>query len=232
MKKENDCIKLLINQFKDSKGYKKVDINSKRFKQEFDEWLKELRNIGYDYLRFLEDLEIEYAVSDTVEIGKCYLDSVVLDNGKTSIITPYANNIAKISSNPITMADFDVYGDSEIATNGNKLIPIYGLMNRFMTQNPYSFNDLNNWDRLHNTNRNITIGLYGKVKDKDKDKKIKCIKEIKEKLLDTKYNEKYTVIDDSYLYVLSSTNNVSNNNKDDILVYRPLCNSTLVKNNR
>ena len=73
-----------------------------------------------------------------------------------------------------------------------------------MTQNPYSPKHIMNWDEIHNKGeKEIILGVFGNIYDKDSENKIKELKEFKNKLIGS-YSEDYMVENDTYCYVVAS----------------------------
>ena len=65
-----------------------------------------------------------------------------------------------------------------------------------MTHNPYTEADIYNWEHLHNNDScQVTIGIYGKNNDKDKNSKIKI-------------DSKNAVITNANIYNMSKTEKI------------------------
>lgn len=198
--KQNQYIEKLINQYVNSEAIKHIDMNSKMFKQEFVLWINQMQKISQGYLELLKDLNVEFDSQDMAEIGKGKYDSIVLNNNSTIMITPY---IDEEISNPVahyqfTVSDYRpavIYNDSR-----NRFINIGNIM----TQNPYSESDIFNWNQLHNSKTcNITIGVYGKVSDKNRKLKIKLLENFS-KELDSNFNMDGYEYKNNYYYAVTS----------------------------
>ena len=72
-----------------------------------------------------------------------------------------------------------------------------------MTFNPYFDDDITKWYQLHNGGLNISLGVCGKVYDRDSSKKVKLISDIADKL-DCDYEENYDIMGDDYFYNINS----------------------------
>lgn len=198
----------LIEQYKSATGTKKVDINSKKFINEFTDWLKTRKIMGKKYTSFINYMGVEPTIigEESVEIGKGKLDSIALDTG-IYMITPYFEGI-KIKNAGIINADFEVYDGipNMIKHNkdGNQIKVVdSNYIRRFLTHNPYEQNCIRNWHELHNKGKNITVGVFGSIYDKDTESKIRQIKNLRDKLNDS-YKEDYAVFGEDYCYAISS----------------------------
>lgn len=189
----------LIEQYKKARGLYCIDINSKEFKIDFDNWLKKNEENGINYASLLFSIGIEFTDYKTAEVDKGNLDSVVLPYN-TTIISPYVDDIKRK----------DTF-NSEFHIIDNK--PYYKHFNekifRYMTQNPYFFTKKNyseiiKWQNLHNKSKyDIVIGIYGNLYDCDRIDKINKLDKLKDKLYNN-YIEEYDIINDTYYYVISS----------------------------
>ena len=182
-----EYVNKLIEQFENATGIK--NSNTIGFVREFVEWLGERRNILDDYIEVLDYMDLDYNSSLTAEIGKGMNDSVALKNNNTKIITPYTYGMKK-NKNRIIQGEL-VYREKP---NNNLNI------DTFMTQNPYK--NITGWNRI-NDKYQIIAGVYGKTFDRDRTKKIKMLKELKENLL-YPYKEEYVRVKDSYYYVVAT----------------------------
>jgi len=102
-------IEKLVEQFKSATGTKKVDINSQKFIEEFNKWIKVREIIGKEYTSFIDYMETYPNVisEESVEIGKGEYDSIALDT-KVNMITSYSKGTNK-TSGEIIDADFEIY---------------------------------------------------------------------------------------------------------------------------
>lgn len=194
----------LMKQFAQAKGIKNIDVSSTSFIEEFMYWVKQNRIMSEAYLSFIDSIDVHPSVIDetTVEIGKCEFDSIAL-NTPMSMITPYTIDIP--DEKILVPGMFMVYNGNPYVIHNNKMIVFDDtLTSRFITQNPYSNEEIKNWEQLHNVGNNITLGFFGDIHDFDKITKIKLLKELKSKLSNSEFVENYETSDDLYFYVLSS----------------------------
>lgn len=201
----------LYDQFRRARGYENIDLNSMSFLNDFSSWLKEMQKHGETYIQFLNSIGLDIDHYDVAEIGKGKCDSIVQDL-TTTIITPYPEGIDRHGFDycRLITARFKVY-------NGKPALLMKGLSKEqeldtlspsmfriFMTQNPYSNKQIAYWDELHNlSDKDIIVGVFGNVHDKDKEYKLEQIREFRDKLYDS-YNEDYTTEKDMYSYIISS----------------------------
>lgn len=198
---QNEYIDKLIQQFVNSRGIKKIDVNSEMFKQEFIIWIDQMQKISKGYIELLEMLNIDFNNRNTAEIGKGKYDSIVLNNRSTIMITPYINE--KVD-NPVACYQFVVsdYRPAIIYDNRTRFINIENII----THNPYSRDNIYNWRKLHNSNScNITIGIYGNKNDKDRLNKIKMLRDFSNELQSNFNIDGYDYKDNYYLAL--TTNN-------------------------
>ena len=78
--KKLEYIELLAEQYKEATGIKNIDLKSKAFLSELNEWLSELNRMRQVYTYFLDSNNIDYKESSCVEVGKGEYDSVVHGN--------------------------------------------------------------------------------------------------------------------------------------------------------
>lgn len=205
----------VINQYKTANGIKEIkDPTDIQFTTDLSEWIRTRDKVGGEYINYLKYLlNTSTFNSEYVEIGKGNLDTIT-KNTNMSMITPfYLEEVLTAFTNsksPIVTGIFKVYDDGYpviIPHDYNEINKInLNCVERYFTQNPYSIDDIKNWDRLHNLGRNITLGIYGKNYDKDIEEKIKLLKEVKNKLFDGyKYIDELETKGDSYFYVISSS---------------------------
>ena len=180
---ENDIyLELLKKQFCEANGLRKFNNNSKADLEAFKSFIAERKIIGEKYNEFLKYLEIDITTSNVVELYKGNVDSIVKDFD-TLVLTPYSIDIDKDR----------IYRElSDLL--GNKV-----LINRFITQNPSFKNDIKSLINYYNQYKyDILIGVYGKVYDKDKNKKMKELIKLSRKIDDYQYNT--SILKDRYNY--------------------------------
>lgn len=206
-----EYLKNLIKQYQSAAGVGNINMTSQELENEFINWIKDNRIIGKKYLSFLEYMEVYPTIGETsTEIGKCKYDSIALDSDIT-IISPYFDNVEMV--NNVIPAAFGILdGIPTIAKYENGKAHVEAVdtsyFRRFITQNPYSQDNIKNWEYLHNKGENITVGVFGRTYDSDIEQKIKQILLLKNKLTDDSYKEEHAKIDDMYFYAISSTRTV------------------------
>ena len=207
----NKYLKLLMKQFNQATGVKTPDIHSNTYISDFIEWIESRQKSSKEYIRLLEDMNQEKIKSPTtIEVGKGKYDSIVLPFD-TKIITPYSEDLENIKETRVITSDFMVVGGMPVSyrtTPDGKLKETHHIPEKerltFMTQNPYTPNNIKNWDQLYTSGRcDIVIGIYGDVHDKDIDIKVKELKKIKEKLEES-YIQESIVEADTYCYAIAS----------------------------
>ena len=192
----------IASQYKKATGIKKIDLKSKAFLEELEEWLTERKKILNEYKIILHYMGLGFDFPITAEIGKGCYDTVFSKDEQTAIITPYTHGINNIKGNKI------IKGKIKIANYPkNKeyiLLKSIDYISVLMTQNPYTPKDIKNWEKLYLLcGYHIITGIYGKHIDKDRDKKIMMLKELKEKLQDNCIDN-YIEIDDDYYYIITT----------------------------
>lgn len=191
-------IKFLIEQYKNARGYKKVNPNSVEFKNDFKNWLKKNKDNGINYASLLFSLGIDFTTKKSVEIDKGNLDSIVLPYD-TTIISPYIRN---------DMNRQNVF-DNKLVIKGYYPMRKEFDINfyRLMTQNPYSdfeTKDYIKWKNIHEyTDYDIVLGVYGNLYDFDKEDKIRKL-EIFKNYLTQEFIESYDIVNDTYYYLIAS----------------------------
>ena len=201
----NEYLKNLILQFAQATGVENVDIHSESFINEFTSWIFERKKIVPNYQEFITYLSKNPCIgASSVEIGKGEFDSIAIDS-EVSIITPYTEGVKKTKGSLIKGNFLVVEEMPLIEVEEKGKIEVYSVNDvyRFITQNPYTQKELVNWENLHNSGRCITVGVYGKVYDKDIESKIKLMEELKSKLF-SGYVSEYNTERDNYMYVVSS----------------------------
>lgn len=205
--------KSLLEQFKSSQGIKSKNAETKIYMQDFAEWILERKNIGEDYTYFLSHLELPFETSNCAEIGKSAFDSVVMPYD-TTIITPHIEGLENLDASRVMGATFEVIEGTPVIYIPTKEDAVEMIevpeseIKRYMTQNPYSMENIAAWHELHNSHEfDITIGLYGSIYDKDIEEKINSLKSLKGKL-ERDFIESYEEDNGKYYYVLASERKV------------------------
>ena len=170
-----------------------INLSKKEFWTEFNEWLSERKKISKEYLKVLEEIGIDCHSPLTAEIGKGPYDTVTSEK-ETTLITPYIYGLKKFKKNKI------IKGNIKIEINNKNFIQY----NSLITENPYTSSTITEWEHLfHNKYYTVSLGVYGKVYDKDRIEKIKQLKQLKQRLI-SNYTEETIQINDNYLDILTS----------------------------
>lgn len=198
----------LMEQFISARGIKHADVNSEQFIREFCGWLKECELAAGKYLCLTECVnDGDTYGENSVEIGKGVYDSLAIDK-VTTILTPYSYELEDKTQSTIITGEFSArgFGNGPVVLTNGRLKPISSDIKRFVTHNPYTQSDIRNWERLQISGKDITVGVFGSVYDKNIEEKVKQIKELKNRLIAGSIEEKYGTIDYMYYYFLNSNN--------------------------
>lgn len=198
----------LTNQYRETTGELLVDFGSRQFVEEFNYWLRERKEIGKNYLNFLQYMGL-YGFDDIqcAEIGKGYHDTVVKDFS-TTIITPYFHLFeTEMPERKIVKGYMSVIDELPIFfSNGIRRDLISNnYINRYMTQNPYSPELIRGWGRLHASgNVDIIVGAYGRNSDNDKEQKLLMLQYLIRDMNVSEYKYDYTELDGTYYAAVGS----------------------------
>ena len=83
--KKKRIVRLLEEKYVLARGYKKMKSISEK---DFIRWIFERKQIGSEYVNFLENLNLSIKTPETAEIGKSMFDTIV-SSFDTTVITPY-----------------------------------------------------------------------------------------------------------------------------------------------
>ncbi len=213
MKKIGNYLDYLYNQFGNSLGFdilnRNVDPNE--FMSAFFCWIKKNQLIGDRYRDFVNYMDVKPShENNVVEVGKGKFDSIAL-NLNLPIITEFSAGMTSESYSPIISKEFViVHGKPVLFPIFDGSIDAFPLssIDRFMTHNPYSEYFITDWPDLHNNGGNITIGVFGDIHDKDKESKIKMLKELRNKMLLQDLKDEYGTDGDMYFYAIASNRKV------------------------
>jgi hypothetical protein len=180
----------LIDQFNSSIDKNLIGEYSSSYRDDFKEWLITLRKNTIIYQQFLQEhLGTDLNCPNVVEIEKGEYDSVSLP--LTSIISQYGSTLQK-SNSELVLLDNNL-----VVFQNSSVLPIdnYSL---FMTHNPYASYNLTEFRALKDRDKNVCIGAYGLLRDKDRDRKIRLLKSY----LSDNLEEEYDTYRGTYLYCL------------------------------
>lgn len=188
----------LIEQFIKANGITKYDLNSREFLREFSNWVEEKQVQNKNFVYLLLQMGIDISGINTAEVGKTSFDSIG-KNYYTTMITPYLFGFEQ--RNNLIESGFAIDEKGNPLFNFDKPI----IIDQYMTFNPYDEHSLVGWDRLHNTDKNIIVGIFGKESDKDLIKKISFLEQFKY-LLEKDYIQEETKMNGTYCKVIASKN--------------------------
>ncbi len=203
-------LKDLIEQYKLATGIKSIDLQSEEFVTDFTAWLNERQQIAKNYAYFLDAMELHFAYADCAEIGKGGYDTIVKPF-KTMLITPASQSLPDSEfQNRVINGNVRISGNKPILVkqvlgkNQYKEIP-RDIISTYITQNPAKASYIFGWENLHNTYRNrIIVGVYGNIYDKNREAKLKLIKDFKAKLNEGNLIDDYTTMGDNYFYAVGT----------------------------
>ena len=133
-------------------------------------------------------------IGDGTEVGKGKYDSISSKDMKI------------VSSYGITLG---VLPSKLIITDRNVLIATPRTIslaetNLFITHNPYSYQDVSSWHKIHNSGMyDISIGMYGNSYDRDRKSKIELLSKLVDKM-DTDTELTQDTLGDKYFCSLNS----------------------------
>lgn len=166
---------------------------------EFYNWIIKLKKNTKTYELFLEYLGIIFSKYSTIELNKGKYDT--LDNTtKISLYTKPRRNLEIYRSLPIIIDNASIYEASNFSL--------------FLTHNPLKNEDIIKLIQLHKLGLNIILGMYGKLSDKDKRRKLEVLKTLQSTLSDTSLHVE--TLDDNYFACLKDKDHI----KERILVKR------------
>ena len=190
--------------YKEATGTKTIDLESQMFLDELTSWIKERNKIMQQYAICLNYMDIEYDNPMTIEVGKGIYDSIACENNTTTIITPYAQDLKQLYQNKILEGTIKIDNKHSKEKDLTNYIENFDT---FMTHNPYHKKEIKDWPILYNDLKyNIILGVYGKNFDKDKESKLKMLKEIKERIISEQCHDKFIKINDDYFYTIEASN--------------------------
>lgn len=184
---------MLYIQYCKANGIKDESFDFNNLSYEFLEWIARNELLVDEYYKYL--LALGYLDNKTVAlIDKGRYDYIKGDN--ITLISLFAPTLNLPMSDLLITNSLDV-----ISENNNGPL----LQDIILTYNPYfDFLIETNWPIIHNSQlRDISIGVFGSIYDKDREEKIKFIKEMSEKM-DDDHRINYDTDNDKYFYTLNS----------------------------
>lgn len=188
----------IIRQFEEAKGESVKNIHLEVYLATLKEFIKERQRIKNTYRFFLSSLSLDFNDEDTVEIGKGRYDTLVTGSDRTSMITPYIRGLEN-KNRIIIPSTFKVLQNGIILSDSPYTFKTY------MTQNPYSIEDIENFEKIDG---NLIFGIYGNIYDKDRKYKIQTLYNLN-KRLDNNFMIDGGTFDDKYCYTLITYKNLN-----------------------
>lgn len=189
---------MLYTQFCKSVGIPVDVLDLNNIPKEFLLWIKNNQKTLSMYTKYLNYLNEDFNSLEKIEVGKGCYDSIVSDN--LSFVTPYDYN-KKIIGDDLKIIEYTPF----IKSKKEIIIPKTDV---FLTHNPYDYNPIMDWHKIHNcTDYKINVGTYGNIYDSNKEEKIKFIEQLAS-MLDDNYDYNYDEINGKYFCNISSHSNV------------------------
>lgn len=203
MNKNEMYLELLKNQFCAANGYKKFDDNSKEMLKDLEMFIKDRQSLGEKYADFLKYIGIDITTTETAEVNKCNLDSIIKPYN-TMAVTPYSIDIDKNRVFNGKFVSTEKGPIMQLKVNEENLNVIAGMPIKFyMTQNPYNYKEIKGFEYLYNLgNYDFILGMYGKTYDLDMQIKLKQLEKIEHKLKDLGYKTAFLKDNFNYYSVL------------------------------
>ena len=195
----------LMEQYRMATGSNHLESHSQIFMEEFYHWLKIRQRLGFQYTDLLTEIGIDFSNETCAEIGKGDFDSIIKPPSTTILITPY-KDITPTTSSQVIPASFSVQNGSPTLDPSIPLskYPFLNELTTYITQNPYTPEQIANWYQLHNIrNFNIAVGIFGKNYDKDIRVKLQQLKELKARM-NKDIIEERCYIGENYFHVVAS----------------------------
>ena len=163
-------MKELFRQFCEAYGIKNVNYEDSTLITAFFEWMKEEKKDNDKfYLSQLKKLGINIKTNHTIEVGKNECDSLVVPYD--TVIAPKFSEGFEDLGKRVIVSNLKFHGNLPFliqkGVHVDHSIPC-DVYNTFMTQNPYSFDEIAEWNKLPYAYHDIVVGVYGDVNDADR----------------------------------------------------------------
>lgn len=155
-----EYLKALFCQYCNAREIKNINFAEMKDNEDFINWIVQNRQTSKMYKDYLSYLNV--LLYDGTEVGKGKYDSISSKDMKI------------VSSYGITLG---VLPSKLIITDRNVLIATPRTIslaetNLFITHNPYSYQDVSSWHKIHNSGMyDISIGMYGNIYEEIKNQK-------------------------------------------------------------
>lgn len=183
----------LFKQYCDARG---LDINNMNnmYSNDFCDWIVQNKSLLSNYIDYLNVLGFGYPLDDVVEVGKGKYDS--LSEYGVNVISTFAETVGKTNSRL-----FVDRGMLFILRQGGIEMPKEHII---LTHNPYFESEVLSWYLIHNMgNKNISIGMFGKLDDADTIRKVELLEKLSKQMTED-YSFDYDTNSDSYFCSLNS----------------------------
>ena len=196
---------IIQKQYFNARGFKNVNKYLNDYQKDLIKFIFERKEIGEDYVAFLEELGLDIKGRETAEIGKTKFDSIV-STFDTTVITPYHYELVKER-----LLNYNFFPNKkncqlikynyDLNCTEIKIVPSY--IKKIITQNPYNKLNLIGYEHLYNENLyDVIVGVYGHIHDNDKAYKLKMLKELKDKIKTNDFNLEYDCFNNYYFAAL------------------------------
>ena len=183
----------LFKQYCDARG---LDINNMNniYSNDFGDWIVQNKILLSNYMDYLNILGFDYPVDDVVEVGKGKYDS--LFQYGVNLISMFAWTLGKVNSRLFIDRGMPlILRQGGIEPSREHII---------LTHNPYFESEILNWYLIHNRgDKNISIGMFGKLSDEDTKRNVELLKKLS-KLMTGDYSFDYDTNNGSYFCSLNS----------------------------
>ena len=183
----------LFKQYCDARG---LDINNMNnmYSNDFVDWIVQNRSLLSTYMDYLNALGFDYPVDDVVEVGKGQYDSI--SRNGVNLISIFAGTVGQLNSRLFVDKGMPlVLRQSRIITPREHII---------LTHNPYFESEILSWYLIHNMgDKNIIVGMFGKLSDEDTKVKVELLKQLSKKMTDD-YSFDYDTNNGNYFCSLNS----------------------------
>lgn len=189
----------LLCLFKQYCDAKVLDINNMNnmYSNEFVDWIVQNKSLLGNYMDYLYALGFDYPSDDIVEIDKGGYDSI--SQHGINLVSIFAGTLGRINSR-----FFVDKGIPLILKQNGIVIPREHII---LTHNPYFESEIIDWYLIHNSgDKNISIGMFGKITDKNVSKKIRLLEYISKQMTDD-YLLSYDTNNGNYFCSLNSKRN-------------------------
>lgn len=182
----------LYYQYCNARGIKNINFAKMKDDEDFINWIVQNRQTSKIYKDYLSYLEVP--LYDGTEVGKGKYDSISSKDMK--IVSPYGITLGVLPSKLMIT-------DRNVLIVTSRIISL-AKTNLFITHNPYSYQDISSWHKIHNSGMyDISIGVYGNACDRDRETKIELLSKLADKM-DTDTELTQDTLGDKYFCSLNS----------------------------